>query len=87
MKETKATAAEHMRRDLDAGSKWTCPCEACVQIRSLVGVDKMLDVRPLVRAIEQLSAKLESLPPGPERDRAREEYLALNDQLAEKIAE
>jgi hypothetical protein len=87
MKEIKATATEHMRRDLDAGAKWTCQCEACVQIRSLVGVDKMLDVRPLVRAIEQMSTQLDGLPTGPERQRLWEQYLRLHDQLAAVIAE
>jgi hypothetical protein len=87
MKEIKATATAHMRRDLEVGAKWECQCEACVNIRSLVGLEKMLDVRPLVRAIEQMSAQLDGLPPGPERQRLLEQYLGLQDKLAEVIAE
>jgi hypothetical protein len=87
MKEIKATATEHMRRDLETASKWTCECEACVQIRSLVGVDKVLDVRPVVRSIELMGSRLDGLPAGPERDRLWQQYLGLLDKLAELIAE
>jgi hypothetical protein len=87
MKEFKATATEHMRRDLDAVAKWVCACEACVQVRSLVGVDKMLEVRPLIREIERLGAELDSVPPGPDRQQLFERYLALHDKLAAAIAE
>src|SRR5262249_31776025 len=64
MKEIQATATEHMRRDLETGPKWTCDCEACVQLRSLVGVEKVLGVRPLVREIEHLGTQLAALLPG-----------------------
>jgi hypothetical protein len=87
MKEIKTTAMEHMRLDLETVSKWKCECEACVQIRSLVGVDKVLDVRPLVRSIELMGARLDGLPAGPERDRLWQQYLGLHDKLAELIAE
>ena len=87
MNDIKATATEHMRRDLDAAGKWVCACEACLQVRSLVGVEKVLGVRPLVRAIEQLSAELDGLPPGPARQRLTERYLALHDRLAAVMAE
>jgi hypothetical protein len=87
MKDIKATATAHMRRDLEDGATWACTCEACAHVRSLVGVEKMLDVRPLVRAIEQKSAQLHDLPPGPERQRLSEECLRLHDRLAEVIAE
>jgi hypothetical protein len=87
MKDIKATASEHMRRDLGAGGKWMCRCEACANFRSLVGVEKVLDVRPLVRAIEQTEADLDGLPPGPERQRLLEQYLELYDKLAEVVAE
>jgi hypothetical protein len=86
MAELRATANAHMRRDLEAGPKWVCECEACVQIRSLVGMDKVLDVRPLVREIEQLSTQLDGLPPGPERQFVLERYLGLHDRLAELVA-
>src|SRR4051794_14024840 len=87
MTENRATAHAHMRRDLEAGPKWSCDCDACVQLRSLVGVEKVLDVRPLVRDIERLGAQLEALPPGPERQRVLRQYLGLHDRLATVVAE
>jgi len=87
MSEMKAIATEHMRRDLGAVGKWVCGCEACVQVRSLVGVDKVLGVRPLVREIEHLSSQLDALPAGPERQQVLERYLGLHDKLADAVAE
>jgi hypothetical protein len=87
MKEIKATATDHMRRDLDAVGKWVCGCEACVQVRSLVGVEKVLGMRPLVREIERLSSQLDELPAGPERQQVLERYLGLHDKLADAVAE
>ena len=87
MTDIKATASAHMRRDLEDGSKWTCACEACVHLRALVGMEKMLDVRPLARAIEQTSTRLEGMPPGPERQRLLDECLGLHDRLAAVMAE
>jgi hypothetical protein len=87
MTEFKATAGAHMRRDLEAGSKWACECEACVHFRSLVGMEKVLEVRPLVREIDQIGAQMEGLPPGPERRRLMEQYLGLHDRLAAVVAE
>jgi hypothetical protein len=87
MTEFKATATQHMRCDLDAVGKWVCACEACVQVRSLVGVEKVLGVRPLIREIERMSAELDGLAPGPDRQRLFEQYLGLHDQLATVIAE
>jgi hypothetical protein len=87
MKDIQATANDHMRRDLEAGPKWVCGCEACVQLRSLVGVEKMLGVRPLVREIEHLGSRLDELPAGPERQQVLERYLGLHDKLANVVAE
>jgi hypothetical protein len=87
MTEFKATASAHMRRDLEAGSKWACECEACAHFRSLVGVEKVLDVRPLVRDIDHLGSRLDELPAGPERQLVLERYLGLHDRLAEVVAE
>ena len=87
MTEFKATATEHMRRDLDAVAKWVCACEACVQVRSLIGVEKVLGVRPLIREIERMSTELDGLPAGPERQKLLEQYLGLHDKLAAVIAE
>ena len=44
MTEIKATASAHMRRDLETGPKWTCECDACGHVRSLVGMEKVLEV-------------------------------------------
>ena len=82
MKEIKATASEHLNRDLEAVGQWVCPCEACSHMRSLGGVQKMISVRPLVRAIEQTAAELEGMPPGPDRERVLKHHLELHDQLA-----
>lgn len=87
MKDIRETANAHMRSDLETGPKWVCECEACVQLRSLVGVEKMLDVRPLVREIETLGSRLDELPAGPERQQVLERYLGLHDRLAEVVAE
>jgi hypothetical protein len=86
MTQMKATASAHMRRDLEAGAKWACECDACGHLRSLVGMEKVLDVRPLVREIDRIGAQMERLPPGPERQRLMEQYLGLHDKLAEVIA-
>ncbi|HJZ90905.1 MAG TPA: hypothetical protein VKE40_08535 [Gemmataceae bacterium] len=43
MKEIKETATAHMRRNLEAGGNWTCLCEACGHLRSLVSIEKMLE--------------------------------------------
>jgi hypothetical protein len=72
MTDTKATASARMRRDPEAGAKWACQCDACHHFRSLVGMEKVLDGRRLVREIDQMGAQLEELPPGPERQRLME---------------
>ena len=87
MKDIKETATAHMRRDLEGGGTWACQCDACFNFRSLVGMEKTLEVRPLVRAIEQAGSQLDGLPPGPERQRLLEEYLGLHDKLAAVMVE
>jgi hypothetical protein len=89
MNQFKATANAHMRRDFEAGRQWTCECEACQQIRSLVGVEKVLDVRPLIREIEETEEQLKRLPegsPSQEKRRLQEHYLKLYDRLADQMA-
>jgi hypothetical protein len=78
----KATANSHMRRDIEQSGKWLCECGACRQIRSLIGVDKMLDVWPLIRAIEQNNHRCECLADGPEKQRLIAQCLDLYDKLA-----
>jgi hypothetical protein len=82
----KATSNAHMRRDLQQIGKWQCECEACHEIRSLVGMEKMFNIWPMIREIETISDQLEELSEGPERDRLREHSLALYDRLAEAMA-
>jgi hypothetical protein len=89
MNQFKATAQAHMRRDLEVGTQWICECEACRGIRSLVGMEKMLDVRPLIREIQETEDRLKQLPdgsPGREKQRLQEHYLKLYDRLAEEMA-
>lgn len=81
MSRLKETANAHMRRDLAAG-EWTCACEACHGIRSLMGMDKVLLVRPLVRELQDLEDRLGETPAGAEKDRLHAEYLKLHDRLA-----
>src|SRR5262245_15127762 len=76
----------HMLRDEQENGKWTCDCEACVHMRSLTGIRKALDVRPLVREIRQTEERFEQLPDGPERKRLEEHFFNLHDRLASVIA-
>jgi hypothetical protein len=86
MSQFKVTANSHMRRDIQAGGKWVCMCEACQGIRSLVGLEKMLGVRPLVRELEATADRLQTLPDGPEKRSLLEHYLKLHDNLADEMA-
>ncbi len=86
MKKMQAAANAHMRRDMEAGRKWVCECDDCRQIRSLVGMEKTLEVRPLVRKIELLEEQLHYIPEGPEMQAALEQYLKLYDELATVMA-
>jgi hypothetical protein len=82
----KATANAHMRRDMEAGWKWVCQCEACQQIRSLIGMEKTLEVRQRVRELEEIEDRLSGLPEGSMRRTLLERYLQLYDQLADEMA-
>jgi hypothetical protein len=79
MSQFKATANAHMRRD---GDNWKCTCEACDAIRQLLGVDKVLAVRPLVREIQLTEDRMLDLPDGAEKTALREQFQKLHDQLA-----
>jgi hypothetical protein len=85
MSQYKATANAHMRQEMERG-QWVCQCEACHAIRSLVGLDKMLAVRPLVRELEQAEQHLAELPEGPARRDYLEHYIRLHDRLAAELA-
>jgi len=84
--EIRTTANAHMRRDLEQGGKWRCQCEACREVRSLTGLDKMFQVWPLVREIQMIGERLEVLPEGTERTLLLERSLKLYDQLADEMA-
>lgn len=86
MTQIKTTANTHIRRDLALTRKWICECSPCREMRSLVGMNKVLDVHPLVREIGQIEEQLRDLPEGPEMRDLVEQYLALHDQLAEVMA-
>lgn len=86
MAHLKALANEHMQRDIEAGGEWTCECEACHDIRSLIGVEKMLEVRPLVRDVQQVEERLHEVPDGPEKRILQSQYVYLQEKLAETVA-
>ena len=82
----KELANDHMLRDIEAGGQWVCECEACRDIRSLIGVEKMLEVRPLVREVQEVEERLHDLPEGPEKRIMQSQYVYLQDKLAEVVA-
>ncbi len=86
MSEMRVTANAHLKRDMDAGGRWVCQCQDCKEVRSLIGVEKTLDVRPLVRRILRLEEQLEELPDGPDRQLLADEYLKAYDELAEVMS-
>ena len=80
------TANAHMRSDMEAGGKWVCDCEACRQMRSLIGMEKTLDVRPLVREISEIEEQLRGTLDDPERRTLLDRYFKLCDELADVMA-
>jgi hypothetical protein len=82
----KATANSHMRRDMNAGGKWVCPCEACQAIRSLVGMEKTLAVRQLVRQIAEAKERLENEPDAAAKRALLDHYFNLYDKLADEMS-
>lgn len=77
MAQMSATAKAHMNRDVEAGGKWVCDCEPCRELRSLVGMEKVFKVRPLVREIEQIEQRVSALPDGAEKRMLQAHYLTL----------
>ena len=82
----KEIAHAHLRRDMDETKTWTCECEACHQMRSLVGMDKMLEIWPLVKQVREAQDQVEQIPDGAEKQGVVELYHNLTDQLANKMA-
>ncbi|HEY2881941.1 MAG TPA: hypothetical protein VGJ15_05895 [Pirellulales bacterium] len=86
MRQMRETANAHMRQDIQSGWKWVCECDDCREIRSLIGVDKTLEVRELVRRIDHLETSMQRLPEGPDMDGVKAQYLKLHDELAAVMA-
>jgi hypothetical protein len=86
MTEFKLTGSAHMRRDLEAGGKWLCNCEACHEIRSQVGIKESPGIRPLITEIEKTEERLKGLPDGSKKFILQDRYLRLLDQLADELA-
>ncbi len=51
-----------------------------------MGMEKMLEVRPLVRRVEQIDERLHGLADGPEKRILLNQYGNLQDKLAEVVA-
>jgi hypothetical protein len=80
-------AHAHLQRDLGETKTWTCECEACRHMRSLVGMEKMLEIWPLVNQVSEAQHQIERTPDGAEKEGVVELYHNLSDQLATKMAE
>jgi len=87
MSQFKATANEHMRHELNTLGKWSCQCDSCKEIRALVGMDKTIEVRQLVREITDVESRLNGLPDGPEKRLLSERFLGLYDKLADEMGQ
>jgi hypothetical protein len=86
MKAMRVIANAHLRRDMEAGGKWVCDCGDCHEIRSLIGVEKTLEVRPLVRKIVHIEEQLNTMADGPDRRTLLEHFLKVHDELAEAMS-
>jgi hypothetical protein len=86
MSQMKTIANAHLQRDMEAGRKWTCACDACREMRSLLGTEKLLDVRPLVREIREIEDQMPGMPEGPALQGLVQRYQALYDELADVMA-
>jgi hypothetical protein len=86
MSQFRETANAHMRQEMNTGGKWLCDCEACHEIRSLIGMEKTLDVRPMVREIRDIENQLNETMDGSQRNALLERYFKLYDKLAEVMA-
>lgn len=86
MSRFKVVANAHMRAAVEAGHKWDCACEASRAIRSLMGMEKTLEIRPLVREIKAIENRLCELQEGSEKSSLRERCFKLYDELAGVMA-
>ena len=81
----KEIAHAHLHRDLQASNEWTCACEACGHMRSLVGMEKMLEIWPLVKQVREVQDRIENAHDGAEKEGVVELYHNLSDRLADKM--
>jgi hypothetical protein len=86
MSQFRETANAHMRSAFELGKKWVCDCEACSQIRSLMGMEKTLEVRPLVREINEIEDQLVATADKAEKAVLLSRFQKLYDQLADVMA-
>jgi hypothetical protein len=86
MRQLNDTARAHMNRDTESSGKWMCTCEACRNVRSLVGMEKVLDIWPIVNELRRAEERLSQLPEGPEKQHLAERWSGLQDQLAMQVA-
>lgn len=86
MSQFKVTANAHMRRDMDSRWKWVCTCDACQAIRSLVGMEKSLGVRELVRRVLDVEEQLAAEPDAAQKGRLMDEYCRLYDKLGDEMS-
>lgn len=86
MRDYKATADAHMRRDMEAQRKWLCTCEACQAIRSLMGMEKAFSVRDLVRQVLEVETQLETEPDACQKQRLLDRYWQLYDELVDEMS-
>jgi hypothetical protein len=86
MSQVNETARSHMQRDTESGGKWTCSCLECSEVRSLVGMEKVMEVWLCVRELNAAEEKLNGIPDGPEKESLWTHYLSLIDQLAARVA-
>jgi hypothetical protein len=86
MSEFKATANAHMGRDVDAQGKWVCTCDACQAIRSLVGIEKTLHVRELVRQLLEVEEQLKTQTDDTQGRRLMDRYWQLYDELGNEVS-
>ena len=86
MRDFRATADAHMRRDMEAQRKWLCTCEACQAIRSLMGMEKAFSVRDLVRQVLEVETQLEAELDGGRKQHLLDHYWQLYDKLGEEMS-
>jgi hypothetical protein len=86
MSRVNETSRAHMQRDMGTAGQWTCDCSECHEVRSLIGIEKVLQVWAAVRELDAAEVQLSRIPDGSEKQGVWAHYLTLLDQLAAKVA-